>query len=100
VVTLVPVVVMAIAPGSTLAVAMATPTALGDSILFMKLLDYPTIISIVGVLLVEDAVAMAMPLIAIGAVPMALFMIRLCREDISLLMLGVLGLWLWGKHLW
>jgi hypothetical protein len=43
--------------------------ALGDSILFMKLPDYPTIISIVSVLLVEDAVATTTTLIAIGAVP-------------------------------
>jgi hypothetical protein len=94
--TLIPVVV---APGSTLAVAMATPTALGDSILFMKLLDYPTIISIVSVLLVEDAVATTMTLIAIGAVPAALFMIKFHREDNSLLTLVVLGLRLWGKRL-
>jgi hypothetical protein len=97
--TLVPVVVAAIAPVSSLAVATATPTALGDSILFMKLPDYPTIVSIVGVLLVEDAVATATTLIAIGAVPAALFMIWLHREDNSLLTLGVLGLWLWGKRL-
>jgi hypothetical protein len=65
----------------------------------MKLLDYPTIISIVSILLVEDAVAMATTLITIGVVPVALFVIRLCREDNSLLTLGVLGLRLWGKHL-
>jgi hypothetical protein len=98
--TLVPVVVAAIAPGSTLAVATATSTVLGDSILFMKLPDYPTIISIVSVLLVEDAVATATTLIAIRAVPTALFLIRLHREDSSLLTLGVLGLRLWGKCLW
>jgi hypothetical protein len=74
--------------------------ALGDSILFMKLPDYPTIISIVSVLLVEDAIATAMTFIAIGAVPAVLLMIRLCREDSSLLTLGVLGLRLRGKHLW
>jgi hypothetical protein len=55
--TLVPIVVAAIAPGSTLAVATATPTTLGDAILFMKLSDNPTIVGIVGVLFVEDAVA-------------------------------------------
>jgi hypothetical protein len=52
--TLVPIVVTAVAPRSTLAVAMATPTMLGDSILFMKFLDYPTIVIIVGVLLVNE----------------------------------------------
>jgi hypothetical protein len=50
--TFVPVVVAAVAPRSTFVVATATPTTLGDSILFMELLDYPTIVSIVGVLLV------------------------------------------------
>jgi hypothetical protein len=97
--TLVPVIVAAIAPGSTLAVAMATPTVLGDTIFFMKLSDNPTIISIVGVLFVEDAVAMTSIFIAFGAVPTALLMIRLPREDSSLVALGVLGLRLWGKRL-
>jgi hypothetical protein len=73
--------------------------ALGDSILFMKFPDYPAIISIVGVLLVEDAVAMASTLITLGAVPTVLFMIRLRREGSSLLTLRVLGLQLWGKRL-
>jgi hypothetical protein len=97
--TLVPVVVAAIAPGSTLAVAMATPTALGDTIFFMKLPDNPTIIGIVGVLFVEDAVAMTSTFIALGMVPAALLMIRLRHKDSSLLVLGVLGLRPWGKHL-
>jgi hypothetical protein len=73
---------------------------LGDSILFMKFLDYPTIGSIVGVLLVEDAVAASSTLITLGAVPAALLMIRLHREGSSLLMLGVFELGLWGKRLW
>jgi hypothetical protein len=97
--TLVPVVVVAIAPGSTLAMATATPTALGDTIFFMKLPDNPTIVSIVGVLFVEDAVATTSTFVALGAVPAALLIIRICREDSSLLALGVLGLWLWGKRL-
>jgi hypothetical protein len=93
------VVVAAIAPGSTLAVAAATPAALGDTIFFMKLLDKPTIVCIVGVLLVENAVAATSTLIAFGAVPVALLMIWLRREDSGLLSLGVLGLWLWGRRL-
>jgi hypothetical protein len=97
--TLVPVIVTAIAPGSTLAVATATPTVLGDTIFFMKLLDNPTNVSIVGVLFVEDAVAMMLTFIVLGAVPAVLLMIRLHREDSNLLALGVLGLWLWGKRL-
>jgi hypothetical protein len=97
--TFLAVVVAAIAPGSTLAVAAATPTALGDTIFFMKLLDKPTIVGIVGVLLVENAVAATSTLVAFGAVPTALLMIWLCREDSSLLSLGVLGLWLWGRRL-
>jgi hypothetical protein len=78
---------------------MATPTALGDTIFFVKLLDNPTIVGIVGVLLVEDAEAAASTFIALGAVPAVLLMLGLCREDSSLLMLGVLGLWLWRKRL-
>jgi hypothetical protein len=97
--TIVPVVVTAVALGSTFAVATATPTVLGDSILFMKFPDYPTILGIVGVLLVEDAVATASTLITLGVVPAALFMIRLRREGSSLLTLRVLGLRLWGKRL-
>jgi hypothetical protein len=98
--TLFPVVVVAIALGSTLAVATATPTVLADTIFFMKLPDNPTIIGIVGVLFVEDVGATTSTFIALGAVPATLLMIRLRREDNSLLALGVLGLRLWGKRLW
>jgi hypothetical protein len=98
-ISLLVVVVATIAPGSTLAVAAATPTALGDSIFFMKLLDNPTIIGIVGVLLVENTEAATSTFIALGAVHAALLMIRLRREDSCLLSLGVLGLRLWGKRL-
>jgi hypothetical protein len=91
---------MAITPGSTFAIAAAAPTALGDTISFMKLSDNPTIIGIVGVLFMENVVAAAPALIAFGAVPAALLMLGLCHEDGSLLALGVLGLWLWGKRLW
>jgi hypothetical protein len=97
--TLVTVVVTAIALGSTLAVATATPMALSDTIFFMKLLGNPTIISIMGVLFVEDAVAAMSTFIALEAVPMALLMLGLHREDNILLALGVLGLRLWGKRL-
>jgi hypothetical protein len=90
--TLVPVIVAVIAPGSTLVVATATPTALGDTIFFMKLPGYQTIVGIVGVLFVEDAVATASTFIALGVVPAVLLMIRLRREDSSLLTLGVPGL--------
>jgi hypothetical protein len=99
-VTLLAVVIVTIAPGSTLAVAAATPTALGDTIFFMKLSDNPTIIGIVGVLLVENTEVATSTFITLRAVPAMLLMIRLCREDNSLLSLGVLGLRLWGKHLW
>jgi hypothetical protein len=97
--TLVLVVLAAIAPGSALVVATATPTALGDTIFFMKFPDNPTIIGIVGVLFVEDAVATTSTFIALRAVPAALLMIRLHREDNILLALGVLGLRLQGKRL-
>jgi hypothetical protein len=65
----------------------------------MKLSDNPTIIGIVGVLFVEDAVAMTSTFIMLGAVPAALLMIRLRCEDSGLLAVGVLGLRLWGKRL-
>jgi hypothetical protein len=65
----------------------------------MELPDYPTIVSIVGVLLVEDAVAASSTLITLGAVPTVLLMIRLRHEGSSLLTLGVFGLGLWGKCL-
>jgi hypothetical protein len=72
---------------------------LGDTIFLMKLPDNPTIIGIVGVLFVEDAVASTPTFITLGVVPAALLMIRLRREDCSLLVLGVLRLRLWGKRL-
>jgi hypothetical protein len=62
----------------------------------MKLSDNPTIIGIVGVLFVEDAVAMTSTFITFGAVLAALLMIRLRRKDNSLFVLGVLGLRLRG----
>jgi hypothetical protein len=65
----------------------------------MKFPDYPKIVSIVGVLLVEDAVATTSTLITLKAVPAVLFMIKLHREGSSLLTLRALGLWLWGKRL-
>jgi hypothetical protein len=93
------VVVTAIAPGSTLSVAAATPAALGDAIFFVKLSNNPTIVGIVGVLLVENAEMVTSTFIAFGAVPAVLLMIWFHREDSGLLSLGVLGLRLWGKHL-
>jgi hypothetical protein len=98
--TFLAVVVAAIAPGSTLAVAAATPATLGDAVFLVKLPDNPTILGIVGVLLVDKAVAATSTFIAFGAVPAALLMIWLRREDSSLLSLGVLGLRLWRKCLW
>jgi hypothetical protein len=98
-VTFIAVVIAAITPGSTLAAATATPTMLGDTIFFVKLSDNPTIVSIVGILLVEDAEAVAPTFITLRVVPAVLLMLGLCREDSSLLTLGVLGLRLWGKCL-
>jgi hypothetical protein len=74
-VTFLAIVITAIAPGSTLAVAAATPATLGDTIFLVKLPDNPTILGIVGVLLVDDAVAATSTFIAIGTVPAALLMI-------------------------
>jgi hypothetical protein len=97
--TFVAVVVVAIALRSALAVAMATPTVLGDTIFFVKLLDNPTIVGIVGILLLEDAEVVAPTFIALEAVPAVLLMLGLRREHSNLLTLGVLGLRLWGKCL-
>jgi hypothetical protein len=97
--TFLTVIVATIAPGSTLAVATATPAALGDTIFFMKLSNNPTIVGIVGILLVENAESATLTFIAFRAVPAVLLMIRLHREYSSLLSLGVLGLRLRGKRL-
>jgi hypothetical protein len=97
--TFLAVVIATIAPGSTLAIAATTPTTLGDTVLLVELPDNPTILGIVGVLLVNDAVTTTSTFIAIGVVPTALLMIRLRREDSSLLSLGVFGLRPWGKCL-
>jgi hypothetical protein len=72
---------------------------LGDAVFLVKLPDNPTILSIVGVLLVDKAVAATSTFVTIGAVPTTLLMIWLRHEDSSLLSLGVLGLWLWGRRL-
>jgi hypothetical protein len=98
-VTFLAVVIATIAPGSTLAVAAATPAVLGDTIFFMKLSDKPTIVGIVGVLLVENAVAATSSLVMFEAVPAALLVIWLRRKGSGVLSLGVLGLWLWGRRL-
>jgi hypothetical protein len=66
----------------------------------MKFLDYPKIVSIVGVFLVEDTIVESSTFIMVRAVPAALLMIRLRREGSGLLTLRVLGLGLWGKRLW
>jgi hypothetical protein len=97
--TFLAVVIATIAPGSTLAVAATTPTPLGDTVLLVELSDNPTILSIVGVLLVDDAVAATSTFIAIGVVPTVLLMIRLRCEDSNLLSLGVFGLRPWGRRL-
>jgi hypothetical protein len=66
----------------------------------MKLSDNPTIVGIVGVLFMEDAIAATSTFIALGVVPTVLLMVGFRREDGNLLALGVLGLRLWGKRLW
>jgi hypothetical protein len=88
--TLVPVVVAAVTSGAASAVAPATPVVLGNSIFVMELSDDPTIIGIVGVPLVEDAVAASSTLVTLGAVPAMLLLVRLRREGNNLLALGIL----------
>jgi hypothetical protein len=65
----------------------------------MEFANYPTIIGIVGVLLVEDAIATSSTFVTLGVVTAALLMIKLRCEGSSLLTLGVFGLGLWGKRL-
>jgi hypothetical protein len=65
----------------------------------MELLDDPTIISIVGVMLVEDAVAALSTLVTLGAVPGTVPLVGLRREGSSLLALGVVWLGLRGRCL-
>jgi hypothetical protein len=88
--TLVPVIVAAVTSGAASAVAPATPVVLGNSIFVMELPDDPTIIGIVGVPLVEDAVAASSTLVTLGAVPSTLLLVRLRREGNNLLALGIL----------
>jgi hypothetical protein len=90
--TFLAVIVAAIALGSTLAVAVAAPATLGDVVFLVKLPDNLTILGIVGVLLVDNAVVVMSTFITIEAVPAVLLMIWLRREDNSLILLGVLGL--------
>jgi hypothetical protein len=85
--TFLAVIVAAIAPGSTLAVAAATPATLGGAVFLVKLPDNPTIVGIVGVLLVDNAVAAMPTFVTLGAVPAALLMIWFSREDSSLIRL-------------
>jgi hypothetical protein len=66
----------------------------------MKLPNDPTIISIVGVTLVEDAVSVSHALVALGVVSTAVLLLGLHREDSSLLALGVLRLGLRQRCLW
>jgi hypothetical protein len=98
-VTLIPVVVAVVALGDASAIALATPTTLGDSIFLVELSDDPAIISIVGVVLVEDAVAMSSTLITLRVLPTTVLLVKLHREDSSLLALGVLWLRLWERRL-
>jgi hypothetical protein len=68
----------------------------------MELPDDPTMISIVGVALVEDAGAVPSTLVMLGAVPTMLLLVGLHREGSCLLALGILrlGLWrMWGPRL-
>jgi hypothetical protein len=88
--TLVPVIVAAVTSGAASAIAPATPAVLGDSIFVMELFDDPTIIGIVGVALVEDAVAASSTLVTLGVVPATLLVVKLRREGSSLLALGIL----------
>jgi hypothetical protein len=98
-VSLIPVVVVAVASRAASAIAPAAPSVLGDSILLVELLENPTIISIVGVTLVEDVVAASSSLNTLGVVLTMVLLVRLCREDISLLALAVLRLGLRERRL-
>jgi hypothetical protein len=99
-VSLVAAVVVVVASGAAMVIAAVAPMALCQAILFMKLLDNPTIISIVGVVLVEDAVSVSFALVALGAVFTVVLLLGLHREDSSLLALGVLWLGLGQCCLW
>jgi hypothetical protein len=98
-VTLIPVVVAAVASRAASAVAPAAPVALGNSVFLMELPDDPTIISIVGVTLVEDAVTASSALVMLGEVPTTVLLVGLRCEDGSLLALGVLHPGLWERRL-
>jgi hypothetical protein len=65
----------------------------------MKLPDNPTIIGIVGVVIVEDAITVSSALVPLGVVSTAVLLLRLRHEDSSLLALGFLWLGLRQRRL-
>jgi hypothetical protein len=89
-----------ITSGAATAITAVAPTVLCHAILLMKLPNDPTIISIVGVTLVEDAVSVSHALVALGVVSTEVLLLGLHREDSSLLALGVLRLGLRQRCLW
>jgi hypothetical protein len=88
-----------VASGAAMVVAAAAPMALCNSILLMKPPDDPTIISIVGVALVEDAVTTSSALVTLRAVSAAVLPFGLRHEDNNLLALGVIRLGLRQRRL-
>jgi hypothetical protein len=95
-VALVAIIVATVTSGATATVAVVAPAVLFHTILFMKLSDNPTIVSIVGVTLVEYAVSASSAHVVLGAVSAVVLLLRLHREESSLLALGVLRLDLGG----
>jgi hypothetical protein len=65
----------------------------------MKLPDNPTIIGMMGVTLMEDAVTVSSALVTLGSVSTVVLLVGLRREDSSLLVLGVLRLGLRKRRL-
>jgi hypothetical protein len=98
-VTLILVVIVAVTLRAASAIAPVAPAALGESVLIMELPDDPTIISMVGETLVEDAVTASSALFKLRAVPAMVLLVGLRREDKSLLALVVLYLGIWERRL-
>jgi hypothetical protein len=94
---LIMIVVMVSTTSTTVAVAATAPTALGHTTLLAKLPGCPIVIGVMCVPLVEDAVSTTVASVTLGAVVVAMLLLRLHHEDGSLLALGVLGLDL-GQH--
>jgi hypothetical protein len=99
-VALVTVVVVVPTTSAAAAIATVAPAVFHHAVLLVELPDDPTVIRVMREPLVEDTVSAAAALVALRAIVTMVLLVRLHREDSSILALGVLWLGLWRCHLW